>query len=105
MTGSGVGEDRFRRAPPAEKDIQQPGIEQDRNGHRAVRQTAMRQFQINQDPGKTETDDPDVETHAHAAERFRVEPAYEVGAQRNAYEDARNNRGGDFETVDREQAQ
>src|SRR5882724_920599 len=102
MTGSGAGESRFRRAPPAEKDIQQPGIEHDRSGHRAVRQSTVRQSQIDQHPGKTETDDPDVETHAHAAKRFRVESPDEVGAQRYAYEDAGNNRGDDPEAVDRE---
>ncbi len=63
----------------------------------------MRQFQVNQDSGQTETDDPDVEAHAHAAKRFRVESPDEVGAHRNANEDARNNRGDDSEAVDRKQ--
>src|SRR5713101_1191227 len=103
MIGSGADEGRLCRAPPAEKDVQQPGIEHDRNGHWTVRQRTMRQFQVNQHPGQTETDDPDVEAHAHAAKRFRVESPDEVGAQRNAYEDARNDRGDDSEAVDRKQ--
>src|SRR5258706_9953625 len=105
MTGSGAGESRFRRAPPAEKDIQQAGVEHDRKRHRAVRQNTMRQVQIYEHPGKTETYDPDVETHAHAAKRLRVESPDQVGAQRYAYEYARNDRGNESEAVDREKTE
>src|SRR5712691_6875261 len=103
MIGSGAGEGRFRFAPRAEKDVQQPRVEHNRDCHRAVRQASVRQFQVNQDSGQTETDDPDVEAHAHAAKRFGVESPDEVGAQRNAYEDARNDRGDDSEAVNRKQ--
>src|SRR6267142_4051751 len=105
MIGSGADESRLCRPSPAEKEVQQPGIEHDRNGHRTVRQCAVRQFQIDQHPGQAETDDPDVEAHANAAKRFCVESPYKVGAQRNADEDAGNDRGDDSEAVDRKQAQ
>src|SRR4051812_46663309 len=81
MSRPGFGFEEYR---------QQVDVEQDRDDHRSVGQRRIDELQLHDDPGKSESHNPQIESHADAPEGLRIEAANREGAQGYAYEHARD---------------
>src|SRR5258707_8840187 len=81
---------RERRAPRAEEHCEEPEIEQHGGRHRAVCEWAGRELQRKEGTRQAKADHPDIEAHADAPERLRIDTTDCVGAERNADEHARH---------------
>jgi hypothetical protein len=72
-----------------EKSPKEPGVDDYDPGQEQERPWTFNDFDIPQDSGNTEGDNPRIETHTNAAKRFRTHTLNDESSDRNSYQHTR----------------
>src|SRR5512145_284594 len=92
-----------RRPMSGKESIEQDRVDGDDGGHHAVGRAAVHESERTQERRDPETDDPRIEAHADAPERFGVDVPDHPGAERHADDQTRHDERHEPQALERVQ--